>query len=95
MKHTPGPWHIWENDPKISNSKDYHARISGKDGFCLAIAYGQTYEEAEANALLIAAAPDLLEACKAAMLWIDETFDPIDFPTETVIKLEQAIKKAE
>ena len=57
-KHTPGPWRV-VNDVDIQ---------SGPQG-CLAYvstggARGRTFEEAQANAQLIAAAPELLEECK-------------------------------
>ena len=42
------------------------------------VAYGAglTYEESQANARLIAAAPDLLAACKALLRWADIPADP-------------------
>jgi len=64
MKHTKGPW-------KVGNLIDYDyeprfVEVLGDDGIkCIAKAvYGKTDEEAAANAHLIAAAPDLLQACK-------------------------------
>ena len=62
MTHTPGPWHtdgtagfealeVRSNDRRIAKSL-YHR--------------GSEDREADANARLIAAAPDLLAACKAA-----------------------------
>ncbi len=55
MKHTPGPWEV---------SKDYsQLRVNGADGE--AVAYTETcvgLERDQANARLIAAAPDLLDA---------------------------------
>ena len=47
----------------------------------------------EANALLIAAAPDLLEACKAALLALEDSPLHIDGPTSRIV--EAAIAKAE
>ena len=51
-KHTPGPWHI-------KDGKVFAAAICRVDG--------TPDGSAEANAQLIAAAPELLEACKIAM----------------------------
>lgn len=61
-KHTPGPWSI----SKISN-----LRIDNSNGeIVCALLYattdGQITPETEANAKLIASAPDLLEALKDA-----------------------------
>ena len=95
MKHTPGPWHILSGG-FISNSvlsdwasdKHYVAQVKG----------GNIYNHA--NAHLIAAAPDLLEACKIAANNLrdevnglrDESEEDWDYEIET---LEQAINKAE
>lgn len=71
-KHTPGPWQVKEylrNEPsstmpeyRIQTDVDSIAEAHRlwRDGSPLATRY-----EVEANARLIAAAPDLLEACKA------------------------------
>lgn len=57
-QHTPGPWMALEPE-----SSEEHWEI--EDGFGhTATVYGDD-AEAEANARLIAAAPDLLAACKA------------------------------
>ena len=79
-KHTPGPWTVHFHD-----SQEWHItalkgepRLGHTEWHALAIAYGNDktpYEGrdiAEANARLIAAAPDLLEACKAAALTLRE-----------------------
>ncbi len=64
MKHTPAPW-------KASGLEIRHAERS----LILAQVYkhlpaNQSKEEAEANARLIAAAPELLEALKVAQAWL-------------------------
>lgn len=63
--HTPGPWtvrrleaqlneaNVWQSP--IGQSRADHRRLT-------AVAFGKTNYEAEANARLIAAAPELLEA---------------------------------
>ena len=71
-KHTPGPWHY--EHPALSFSihaaaihvADVFAKVSGgtSDKYVLE-------EEADANARLIAAAPDLLKACEAALAEIE------------------------
>ena len=85
--HTPGPWSI------ADTVSDY--RISGPDGIGVARTDGisprrNNCEENAANARLIAAAPDLLEAAK-------EFEGAGDYNDNTVAwhKLRAAIDKAE
>lgn len=66
IEHTPGPWIRHPYDKvyihKTANQPDYVGRqIAVASHFA-----GVKREEAEANAQLIAAAPDLLRACKNA-----------------------------
>ena len=88
MKHSPGPWKV-----------EYYSWVRAADGEAVChgigeIKYGRTVEAqlllAEANARLIAAAPDLLEAAKYAMA---ECVDLI--ATVPGNLLEKAIAKAE
>lgn len=66
--HTPGPWQV--DDGEITAS-----------GFVLGLVYGtddcpcsedETREECQANAHLIAAAPQLLQACQKFVQWLNE-----------------------
>lgn len=60
-KHTPGPWRtgganrlmVYANGWAVADAKIFHPHTDA--------------DQAEANAALIAAAPDLLAACKAAL----------------------------
>jgi len=87
MTHTPGPWAI---------AGEEHANVILSEDFVIADVYAfkkgeagpRTDEEGEANARLIAAAPDLLEVAKAAYVYI--TGNP---GLENALK--QAIAKAE
>lgn len=54
MKHTPAPWDIRTQKDARATYHLVNTRI-------------ETKEEADANACLIAAAPELLEACKTAL----------------------------
>ena len=62
MGHTPGPWRIGksyaEGEIAIRNGNDMEE--------CLAVVCSINEVEPEANAQLISAAPELLEACKLA-----------------------------
>ena len=63
IKHTPGPWTVeWPMDGgALIMAEDGHGHLGRVD-----VRYSKrnNLEEAEANARLIAAAPDLLEACR-------------------------------
>ena len=64
-KHTPGPWHIIERTGHVSKSHEQTFDImSGPNGS--PHEWDMVCDKAAgANARLIAAAPELLEACKA------------------------------
>lgn len=67
-KHTPGPWKI--------NTDWYH--IDAPRGLTVAAVFGSTgphAAESKANAKLIAAAPELLAACKAMLPIVDSHWD--------------------
>ena len=70
MSATPGPWHIIPNPEwggaKYRVDKDPLASWGSFGGVCYAD---------EANARLIAAAPDLLEACKQALYMLGDIYD--------------------
>lgn len=74
MKHTPGPWSA-EHALKegIILGSDMIAVVNG-DG--VAITH-RSEEENRANAAIISAAPELLEACKDALLIIKEDIKEI------------------
>ena len=88
VKHTAGPWRVGDDDFNSEN-----AFISaGKDYLQLATIHAiHGKREAEANAQLIASAPELLEACKEALKY----FDQIDFRGANARQLTKAIAKAE
>lgn len=66
-KHTPGPWQrIWSTTEILGErGGEETGRIVGPGGWGT-IAHLVMDDYVDANARLIAAAPDLLEACKAA-----------------------------
>lgn len=91
MSHTPGPWRIEGERLKtaISGGHKHVAMVNYFDcgrGDPRSI----SKEEHEANARLIAAAPDLLEACEAALACM-RTQENID---ETYQQLTSAIRLA-
>src|ERR1043166_1098245 len=110
-RHTPGPW----RSVRISTGQ----RSGKEEGMCFRIEapeassearwdvaltyYKPAFEEAEANARLLAAAPELLAACKAALSKLDMVVDLMGGRTQalrcdtlaTRDLLARAIAKAE
>ena len=67
-KHTEGPWTRKEIDESGPQTEVWaHGKL-------LATIYGARHPEGIANARLIAAAPDLLEACKALVADVDACY---------------------
>lgn len=76
-RHTPGPWSIQygvTNDPEKyapgidSEEGDFSILMWGEKQHEEGGIRGRTTEEQQANARLIAAAPDLLKACRQALV---------------------------
>lgn len=70
-KHTPGPWTIegWEGEPFIVGPEVHYVNHGDPAVICKVLRYGGT-RPTEANARLIAAAPDLLEAARLTELCV-------------------------
>ena len=93
MSHTPGPWAAHEGWP----SDIWHVDMPGR-AYSIGVSRADsdedmTVEEVQANARLIAAAPDLL----AALIRMDEEFGTQNYTksaADAVIMAEAAIKKA-
>ncbi len=93
--HTPGPWDILiKGDPKGINA----TRIVGNRRYLLTdeeyviCRVEAGHKESEANARLIASAPDLLAACKMALETIKHAcLEEFNIPQDY---LERAINKA-
>lgn len=81
-KHTPGPWTHSEDGVIVDAAGKQLASVFPRDR--------------AANARLIAAAPDLLEACRAALYGVVDRGGPDGLSqTEVVDYLTAAIAKAE
>ena len=93
MKHTPGSW---QSDIDLECTFDLDGRtetvieITNED-------HSETvgYATSEANAHLIASAPDLLKACKEAFNYLDKPYASTVGNVEIIELLQQAISKAE
>ena len=66
-KHTPGPWQTKVEDELTGQIEI----VSDRRPYVCTVHPGGINNMTEANALLIAAAPELLEALQAAMRFID------------------------
>lgn len=70
-KHTPGPWHTGAGNGEGSIfCKEGRLRLTDRGTTLYSICHvthGYDQAEDDANASLIAAAPELLEACRAAL----------------------------
>jgi len=95
MNHTRGPWEICGSTIEVIIDADVEVDctvIKSADGseVCLLARDSECSEQLEANARLISAAPDMLEACK---LVIEQAGLSTNSPC--YIKLKQVIEKAE
>jgi hypothetical protein len=96
-KHTPGPWEAFEGgrfgkDVVITSQ----SRIDNSKGsICEMDIYfdGEHGEQQEANAHLIAAAPDLLEALESALKQMEHDIVKIDSEWGACRNLEQMIQE--
>ena len=88
MKHTKGPWRTEEGmDDDTWTDVKHNADT-------IAMCHGYDYRTRTANARLIASAPDLLEALKSAMKWMDDRRELAEYVPEIATALN-AIAKAE
>ena len=104
IKHTPAPWRVSNESPRIIK-KDYRA-IGSDAGFLIASTMGHdnsgfyaSEQEADANARLIAAAPELYESLADALADYDNwVSDEDNYPHEHLVawaeKARAAIAKA-
>ena len=99
MKHTTGEWKIIKNHPVIRGISIMNDGNTKPELICelpqiVGDSFTDNREHIEANAKLIAAAPDLLEACE----WLYENYGiPYDSESTDEMKAEEEImlKKAE
>ncbi len=94
-KHTPGPWKLNHSNFTIEKEGRFASWIEiKKNGKTLAEAkgfhHGIQNVKCKANAKLIAAAPELLEACVIALIHLET--DEIEKGVQHMLKL--AIQKA-
>jgi len=89
VKHTSGPWSVDQLDDNGQRVvRGEHIEIATCWHHCV----GSIEKEMEANAHLIAAAPDLLDALRDALAYMDRGTWPGYDPVQTA---KRAISKAE
>lgn len=96
--HTPGPWKIGNYGSVVTNTPDRQVEIVGPHSEDTINWYGGHViceTVTNGNAALIAAAPDLLEACKAARDWYAKYSKQGHTPGPVEQALIDAIAKAE
>ena len=75
VQHTPGPWHVNSSIPHEVVAEDGDLGVASTFGLSL-MSGGSTLEaEWDANARLIAAAPDLLEALERILPEIEDEIE--------------------
>ena len=104
MKHTPAPWIVksygYGDEKQIFVvPKDYDRNVEERDGLGI-VKLSKGFDD-EANAHLIASAPELLEACKKIESCYDKVLVLEDYKAmwneviKAMFKCKQAIAKAE
>lgn len=99
MTHTPGPWEL--SEAQYKDGFGTYRRVEQVEQFgdvvasvCIRHAVNHTLNAAgDANARLIAAAPDLLEACQALIAHCDKN-PPMGDSLWSVQQIRTAIAKA-
>lgn len=95
VNHTPGPWSTKEGHDVIIKMQITGHELIASCGVKWLTKNGK-YQEACANARLIAAAPELLEACKQARTHYKALFTQTSWKDSGILELiEKAIEKAE
>ena len=102
MAHTPGPWRIGEYVKPIRYKQDDLHVLAGQMSIVCsmsAVNWSIDGEKDKANARLIAAAPDLLEALKEALPYVLRAYEcafPNERENEAIAdEIRAAIAKAE
>lgn len=93
QSYTPGPWDYWSGYNPVD---ELEAQITTEDGDIVIASYNRQIPEGEANAKLLAAAPDLLEALTEAaeILWVLGQIGPSPTALEKSAEFKSLITKA-
>ena len=92
-KFTAGPWKTFGEKSNVSVTAKF---MNGKDAYSMPLAYMQTEGNCHAtlaNAKLMAAAPDLLDACQHVLDNLIE--ESVEVWAHEILRLQWAINKAQ
>ena len=93
--HTPGPWIIRKGDEWTHDVVTQHGDLPDGSPSCWTVASANGLrDEVKENARLIAAAPDLLEACYSAMKDLMYVSQKFDVALRSFGQLDAAYRKA-
>ena len=94
MKHTPGPWNFdWHG---INHNGERICKVCHSDPYIFPEGKPVRNDRFDADSFLIASAPELLEACKTALVVISQHYPEENMCCSNRInKINQAIEKAE
>ncbi len=85
--YTPGPWDYWSGYNPVD---ELEAQITTEDGDIVIASYNRQIPEGEANAKLLAAAPELLEALQACIQQITALCSADDVPDQARAAIAKA-----
>ncbi len=95
MRHTPGPWRAAGPHDVNGEPVAYIYQEQEGQSHALAIVRMDSKTSPEANARLIAAAPELLEVAQNALAFLSVSSETGEYKDHLSQRLEQAIAKAE
>ncbi len=87
QSYTPGPWDYWSGYNPVD---ELEAQITTEDGDIVIASYNRQIPEGEANAKLLTAAPDLLEALQACIQQITALCSADDVPDQARAAIAKA-----
>lgn len=88
-KHTPGTWEAWKSSNGIWTVRSVYSDDQGRRCTAWPAVCDAAAQDNEANAHLIAAAPEMLEALYAALPYIEAA------DAKVTAQVKKAIEKAE
>ncbi|MGU2551236.1 hypothetical protein ACTVY5_06780 [Pseudomonas aeruginosa] len=87
QSYTPGPWDYWSGYNPVD---ELEAQITSEDGDIVIASYNRQIPEGEANAKLLAAAPELLEALQVCIQQITALCSADDVPDQARAAIAKA-----
>lgn len=96
--HTPGPWEVQREDKRLDSGDVVEwlwvGPVKWQTRVCRVVCYDGEQDEQRANARLIAAAPDLLEALIEALPYVECAEDDPAYKAGAVAKVVKNMRAA-